>query len=142
LYTALQQLEWHAQSDLPQMRKPIFNRSSDPPRDQQLFLIERDFLRALCQNSTLAELSSQVRSDLQNYPWQGSDHQTIFEAILGIGIARCSSLREQLAAQATLMGFPDINWNEYFEQASAADGESKRSVMELARELKATAREQ
>ncbi|HKN60081.1 MAG TPA: hypothetical protein VJW93_02815 [Candidatus Acidoferrales bacterium] len=96
-------------------------------------------MRALCQSGAPAGLSAQARSDLQNYSWLGSDHQTIFEALLRIGSARGRSLREQLAAQATRMGFPDINWNEYFEQASAADAESKRSVMELVRELKAAA---
>ena len=121
------------------MRKPISNRLSSRPADQQLISIERDLLRALCQSSTPAELSAKARSGLENYSWQGSDHQTIFEALLSIGTARGRSLREQLAAQATRMGFPDINWDEYFEQASAAAGESKRSVMELARELKAVA---
>jgi hypothetical protein len=119
------------------MRKPISNR----PTDQQLVSIERHLLRALCQSSTPAELSSQVRSDLENYSWHGLDHQTIFEALLRIGSVRGRSLHEQLAAQATRMGFPDIDWNEYFEQTCAADSESKRSVMELARELKAAARE-
>jgi|HubBroStandDraft_1064217.scaffolds.fasta_scaffold04626_10 hypothetical protein len=117
------------------MRKTISNR----PPDQQLISLERDLLSALCQSEAPAELSSQVLPDLQNYPWQGLDHQTVFEALLHIGSARSPSLREQLAAHATRMGFPDINWNEYFEESVAANGESKRSVMELARELKAAA---
>lgn len=121
------------------MREPISNRLPNPPPDQQLILIERDLLRALCQSSTPAELSARVCSDLQNHQWQGSDHQTVFEALLRIGSARGDLLREQLAADATRMGFPDINWNEYFGQASAAESELKRSVMELVRELKAAA---
>jgi hypothetical protein len=121
------------------MRKPISDRLSNPPPDQELISIERDVLRALCQSEAPAELSAQTRSDLQSYSWHGSDHQTIFEALLRIGIERRDSLREQLAAQATRMGFPDINWNEFFGQASAAEGELKPSVMDLVRELKAVA---
>lgn len=37
------------------------------------------------------------------------------------------------------MGFPDIDWNEYFGKAVAAEGDAKRSVLELVRELKAAA---
>jgi hypothetical protein len=127
----------------PGMPEPVSNPLSNRPPDQQLISIERDLLRALCQGTTPEELSAQARSDLQNYSWQGSDHRTIFEALLGIGSVRGISLREQLAAQATRMGFPDINWNEYFGLAVSAEGELKRSVMELVRELKAaTSREQ
>jgi hypothetical protein len=121
------------------MRKPISNRPSNPPRDQQLISLERDLLRALCQSGVPAELSSPARSVLQNYSWLGSDHQTVFEAVLRIGSARGDSLREQLAAHATRMGFPDIDWNEYFGKAVAVEGDSKRSVLELVRELKAAA---
>jgi hypothetical protein len=121
------------------MRKPISNRLPSRPLDQQLVLIERDLLRALCQSSTPTQLLAQAHADLQDYSWQGSDHQTIFEALLRIGNVRGDSLREQLATQATRMGFPDINWHEYFEQASAAGGELKPSVMDMVRELKAVA---
>ena len=121
------------------MREPISNRLSNRPPDQQLISLERDLLSALCQSVAPAELSSQVRSDLQKYLWQGPDHRTIFEALLHVGSVRGDALREQLAAQATRMGFPDIDWNEYFGRAVVAGGESKRSVMELARELKAAA---
>lgn len=124
------------------MREPISNRLSNPAPNQQLISIERDLLRALCQSEAPAELSAQAHSDLQNHSWRGSDHQTIFEALLRIGSLRGRSLREQLAAQATRMGFPDINWNDYFGQAVAAEGELERSVMELVRELKAAAARQ
>jgi hypothetical protein len=121
------------------MREPTPNRLSSRPPDQELISIERNLLRALCQSRAPAEFLSQARSDLQHYSWQGSDHQTIFEALLSIGSARGRSLREQLAAQATRMGFPDIDWNEYFGQAVAAEGELKRSVMDLVGEVKSVA---
>jgi hypothetical protein len=121
------------------MREPISNRRSNPPPDQRLVSIERDLLRALCHSSTPAELSAQARSELQNYSWQGLDHQTIFEALLRVASGRGRSLREQLAAQVTRTGFPDINWDEYFGQAPAPESELKRSVIELARELKVAA---
>jgi hypothetical protein len=119
-----------------QMREPGSNRRPD----QQLFLIERALLRALCQSGALAELSSQAGTQLQGYSWQGSDHQIIFEALLHIGSVGDRSLREQLAAQATRMGFPDINWSDYFlEPTGPTAGELKRSVMALVSELKAAA---
>src|SRR5579872_367039 len=88
--------------------------------NQQLIAIEHDLLCVLCQSGGLAELSLQTRSELQSYSWQGSDHQTIFDALLHIVRVDRGLLREQLAAQATRMGFPDVNWNEYFGQAGAA----------------------
>ena len=121
------------------MREPASNRRPD----QQLLFIERALLRALCRSGALVELSPQARSELQGYSWQGSDHQIIFEALLRISSVGGRSLREQLAAQATRMGFPDINWSDYFlEPAGPTAGELKQSVMELVSELKAaTARE-
>jgi hypothetical protein len=117
------------------MRKRVSNHQPN----QQLIAIERDLLRALCQSGPLAELSSQVHSELLDYSWQGSDHQTIFEALLRIEGTRGRSSREQLAAQATRIGFPDINWNEYFGQVVEAEGGFKRSVMKLVRKLKVAA---
>jgi hypothetical protein len=123
------------QRDLPQMRGPGSTRQPN----QQLIAIERDLLCVLCQSGGLAELSLQTRSELRSYSWQGSDHQTIFDALLHIVRVARGSLREQLAAQATRMGFPDVNWNEYFGQAGAAADELQQSVMDLMRELKAEA---
>jgi hypothetical protein len=118
------------------MREPSSNRRTN----QQLFFIERALLRALCQSGALAELSSQARSELQGHSWQGWDHQIIFEALLHIGSVGDRSPREQLAAQATRMGFPDINWSDYLlEPAGPSAGELKRSVMALVSELKAAA---
>jgi hypothetical protein len=117
------------------VRRPGLTRQPN----QQLIAIERDLLRVLCQRGSLAALSLQTRSELQSYSWQGSDHQTIFDALLHTVRVDRGSLREQLAAQATRMGFPDIDWNEYLVQAGAGAGDLQRSVMELMRELKAVA---
>lgn len=99
--------------------------------------IERNLLRTFCQSGGVAHLPPEILRDLRNYRWQGMDHQTIFDVLLSSG-TRVVARRERLAAQATRMGFPDINWSDYFQPWARGKGELKRSATELVRRLKAT----
>lgn len=101
-----------------------------------MLAIEREILRMLCQIGSAAELSREVARHLQNYSWQGTDHQTIFEAAICVGNTQAGSLREQLAAQATRMGFPDIDWDDFVEPRARGKANS-RHLTELLQQLKA-----
>ena len=67
---------------------------------------------------------------MRRYRWVGPDHQTIFEALVRLASVPASALRERLPAEATRMGFPDIQWEAYFEGAAGAE-EAGDAVSEL-----------
>lgn len=102
---------------------------------------ERQLLQQIVQTGT-CELWPRVASELQHYRWQDGDHQVIFEALNRVEPTPDASLRKLLTAETTRMGFPDIDWNQYFSPSSkqtpiGAD-ESLPSVTDLVRELKST----
>jgi hypothetical protein len=101
--------------------------------------LESKILRALCSNPSPPADNPAARvtilAKLRPHRWQDPEHQVIFEALTALPGRQTSALREQLPAQATRMGFPDVNWQKYFA-APAAD-----SVLEtLVTELLATSR--
>jgi hypothetical protein len=51
---------------------------------------------------------------LRGYDCHDCEHQIVFEAIERLRGRNNSELREQLPAQATRMGFPDVNWENFF----------------------------
>jgi hypothetical protein len=71
-----------------------------------------------------------IFAQLRAYPWQDPEHRVIFEALTALPGRSATELREQLPAQATRMGFPDVNWQNYFAPA-AADSALETLVAEL-----------
>lgn len=54
--------------------------------------------------------------ELSSYLWRDTEHETVFEAIRALAARGAAgvSWREELPAQATRMGFPDLEWSTYF----------------------------
>ena len=76
--------------------------------------LEQKILAALCAASLPpGERLGAVRM-LSMYAWREPEHQTVFQAIQRLSSARQASWREELPAQATRMGFPDVDWSRYF----------------------------
>src|ERR1700723_867284 len=105
--------------------------------------LESRILRALCggpaafgsSGADHASGRATILAELRTHRWQDPEHRVVFEALTLLPGRQPSALREQLPAQATRMGFPDVNWQKYFA-APAAD-----SVLEtLAAELLAISR--
>ena len=69
-------------------------------------------------------------AQLRPHRWQDSEHRVVFEALTALPDRDATELREQLPAQATRMGFPDVNWENYFASA-AADSAIETLVAEL-----------
>jgi len=69
--------------------------------------------------------------ELSNHVWQDAEHRVVFEAIQRLSSSDPKLLREQLPAQATRMGFPDVSWDNYF----AAQPGTKLDFGSLVREL-------
>jgi hypothetical protein len=115
---------------------PQFCRSPLPVLNLDL---ESRILRALCSNPSPRTDNSAARANilaqLRPHHWQDSEHRVVFEALTALPGRDATELREQLPAQATRMGFPDVNWENYF--ASAADD---FAIETLVAELLATPR--
>jgi hypothetical protein len=111
-------------------------------RIPNLVSVERDLLRELCLLKA-PEMSRVAAAQLQEYSWQNPEHQIIFDALCRIARNDGVFMREQLAAETTRMGFPDIDWNEYFssstpERLPYCQDKSQR-VTALIRQLKSAA---
>lgn len=90
-------------------------------------------LRALCRDDPGAETSRFVR-ELSGYSWQEPEHATVFQAIKSLAARGRRTWREELPAEATRMGFPDVEWRRYFDEAGAA-GANEMPLPELVARL-------
>jgi hypothetical protein len=68
---------------------------------------------------------------LQGYSWRYYEHRVVFGALERVSTRGSLSLREQLPAQAVRMGFPDVDWELYFDCVGAP-----RDLEKLVRELR------
>lgn len=55
---------------------------------------------------------------LRSYHWQAQLHQAIFDALSSIPSDDPAILRQLLPAKLTRMGFPDVEWDEFFTPLS------------------------
>jgi hypothetical protein len=86
--------------------------------------LESRILRALCTGSPAVGIlgthhSSSLAAilvELRAHEWQHPEHRVVFDALTQLQGRDGTELREQLPAQATRMGFPDVNWHEYFTE--------------------------
>jgi len=92
------------------------------------FDLERKILSALCSApATRAEVRQEddtrtreaILTALHRHLWEDPEHRVVFEALISLPGRNMKELREQLPAQATRMGFPDVNWDEYFAAPGA-----------------------
>ena len=71
-------------------------------------------------------------SQLTAYRWQESDNKVVYEALRAIKSRYPETRRDELPAQATRMGFPEVDWKPYFEP----DEELGSHLQDLIRRLK------
>jgi hypothetical protein len=94
--------------------------------------VERKILSWLCSQSNAEGAASQVRQELAAYAWRDADNRVVFESLTRLmnGLTPAEIL-EQLPAQATRMGFPDVNWNNYWEQNETGEHDIREMVEQL-----------
>jgi len=100
--------------------------------------LESKILRALCSAPTAFGSSSAdhateratILATLRSHRWQDPEHRVVFESLTRLPGRQAAELREQLPAQATRMGFPDVNWQMYFG-ANADDSALETLIAEL-----------
>jgi|HubBroStandDraft_6_1064221.scaffolds.fasta_scaffold1210163_2 hypothetical protein len=76
--------------------------------------LERELLNILCAGVLSEEERGQTVLSLAEYEWKSPDHRVIFEALRRARQLDASEIRERLRAEVTRLGFPDIDWAEYF----------------------------
>jgi hypothetical protein len=89
--------------------------SDHPGNATEIFEAEQLLLKFLCAHPAAAT-AQEIKSQLSSYKWRNPDHSVVFEALNRLNSARTATqLREQLPAQLTRLGFPDVNYEIYFE---------------------------
>jgi hypothetical protein len=100
---------------------------------------ERAVLRHLCRNG-IRSIPREGLAELSRYSWASADHRILFEALVRLGNIPTVSLRERLGAEATRMGFPDIDWESLFgvnENEPKPQSETPEWIVSLVRSLTA-----
>jgi hypothetical protein len=97
--------------------------------------IERDILRALCHAPRASGALEATKAALSGYVWLYQEHGVVFEALQQTRLNDSTPLREQLPARATRMGFPDVDWSLYFDEAFRP-----QDIEHLVRDLKEVAK--
>lgn len=96
--------------------------------------LERQILQCLCAEEIPSPLRAEIETKLGAYTWSDSDNCLVFEALHRLRSASTptpSQLRHELAAQATRMGFPDVNWENYLGQNTTDQQDLRNLVDEL-----------
>jgi hypothetical protein len=95
--------------------------------------LERQLLRALCNGLSSHDDWNQVASQLSSHLWREPDHKVVYEALRAIKSNDPKTRRDELPAQVTRMGFPDLDCSVYF----AGEESSTFEVDGLMRQLNA-----
>jgi hypothetical protein len=104
------------------------------PSDSILAL-ERRILQALCVGANSPDDWDHLAGRLAGYRWLGSDHKVVFEAFRAIKSRDPETRLDELPAQVTRMGFPDVDWKACFEP----DDGTEQKLEDLIRRLEAWA---
>ena len=102
---------------------------SNPP--EKILELEHTILRVLSGGRVTPAVRDDVARELANHEWRAPEHRVVYEALGRIGYHDPETIREQLPAQATRMGFPEVDWKAYFEPGR----ERPEDLAELVREL-------
>jgi hypothetical protein len=103
--------------------------NDSPSRDTEA--MERRVLIALCCSHWKASGNSNITAELHSYRWRNAEHRIVFEALAKVPPCDADTLRELLPAQATRMGFPDVDWQQYFARDSNCGGDAQKLICEL-----------
>jgi hypothetical protein len=98
--------------------------------------IERLMLGALCAGPLSLDDRSEALRSLANYNWILPDHRVIYEVLRRSRQRNSAALRENMVAEITRLGFPDIDVEPFFNTCSLTRAE----IVELANALLAAGR--
>lgn len=105
----------------------------DRLRSQAISDIELALLQALCNTGSPAHLDRALR-ELESHRWSNPEYRVVYQALASARGKSPRSWRDELPAQATRMGFPDVEWKIYLGEKADLQ---KANLSDLLRELKA-----
>lgn len=97
--------------------------------------LELAILSTLCAHTTSKSERQYAFQELAGYVWSEADRAVAYEAITRVGSHDPKNWREELPAQTTRMGFPDLDWTVYLTPRAGAQA----SLEELVGKLKEAA---
>ena len=96
--------------------RPAPWRARMPRKSQQTVVrLEQDLLHALCNLSIGPAKWNELARELKDYRWRVPDHSVVYRALCATRSRDAKTWRHELPAQATRMGFPDIDWSPYVQ---------------------------
>lgn len=98
------------------------------PHDIELAIL-RTLLAIGGEAAESADMTQTIAS-LDKRAWRDAEHRVVYRCWRTARRNRAVPLREEMAAQATRMGHPDIEWPTYFQESS-----SEMSLHDLLRTL-------
>jgi hypothetical protein len=100
-------------------------------RITRVLQLELAVLRTICSNTVAGASRETIMRQLSVHSWKSAEHRIVFEAIARLGGRPAKHLREELPAQATRMGFPDVDWAAYFTSGDEEQVDLEALVQEL-----------
>ena len=88
-------------------------------------------LRAICQESPLGSVREAASRLLKNYRWQEPIHQAIYDCLVQLHAGNPEFLRSELPACLTRTGFPDVDWETFFEPLPLTPQDVAKAVLRL-----------
>jgi hypothetical protein len=81
-------------------------------------------LRVLCLGTSQGPVKAIGKTLLHDYHWHNALHKALWDAISGLPSDNPQILRQLLPAKLTRLGFPDIEWDEFFAPHSLSKDEA------------------
>lgn len=103
----------------------------DPLPEHPVIACERRVLQALCQGTPEGSVRDIASRLLANYRWREAIHQVLFNCLVNFRSDTPGAIRDQLPGRMTRRGFPDVDWEVFFEPVST----SMQDAEELMRQL-------
>ena len=104
------------------------------PRDHASDIVldlERRILRTLCGGRNTPATWEALAIHLADHIWLEPEHWVVDEARRQIRSRDPKARREQLPAQATRMGFPDVEWATYLSPESEEEADPEQLISRL-----------
>lgn len=81
-------------------------------------------LRVICLGTPEGSVKEIGKSLLRDYHWSNALHQAIWNALYSLPSENPETLRQLLPARLTRLGFPDVEWEEFFAPHSLSKDEA------------------
>ena len=115
------------------MSNPVQSAAPDHFHSQTISRLELAILRALCGTNSGNRLADTLR-ELESHRWSHPEHRVVYQVLATASAISPREWHNELPAQATRMGFPDVEWKMYLGESTDPQ---QTNLSDLLRELKA-----